>query len=497
MPVSTAPTGSVKPGIWNVDPGLVAPEGQWFYRDLADVAVLWEGGGLPYTLKQGIQAQEIENVVPQWVATPKGLGLLVGETANNDGRIFWDGAGDLDANEGQTIAAYVAEIDVSQISGEDFATTLCGYGNISNPSDGTDAGDNFAMSVGSGGDTATEGTVFVYTSGGNTRSEATGTVVSDGNPHFIVATWDQPASVIEVWVDGELQYTVTGYSDTSSEDNAPLSFGESGNRGVMGLQRQLWVGAWNRVWTPAQIRQLARYPFAPFRMGRRRVVVSTTTTLTADAGSYAVSGSTADLLRSLILSGDAGAYTVSGATASLLRSKLLSADAGTYSVAGQAADLLRALVLTGDAGSYTLTGAAATLAVSGDTTLTAEAGSYSVSGSPADLLRALQMGADAGAYTTSGQSADLLRALVMAAESGNYPISGAQADLLRSLLMDAEAGTLSITGEAATLIATGAAIGLSGPFLMHGEGPERDMDGEGPDRRMSGEGPDRDMSGEE
>lgn len=477
MPVSTAPTGSIKPGIWNVDPGLVAPEWRWAW-DRAVHFPAWEGAGPVH----GFGLSSITTEVAVW----DGHDL----TFDGTGGVLIQGGGSLEFSPPLTIVLYLT-VDSSRDS------TWTGYfGNDSWNRDGNgfhgvslqhSDTNEYAFGFGDGG------------TGSGGITDARGGAPNFDTPVFLVGVVESAASdasglrLFEDGVEVSLSANFSGASvvDYSADSGA---IGETDNQ-MVGSGH--FYSAFDHALTPGEIARWARDPFAPFRMGRRRVVVSADTTLTADAGSYTVSGSAADLLRSLILSGDAGSYTVSGATASLLRSKLLSADAGTYSVAGQAADLLRALLLTGDAGSYTLTGAAATLAVSGDTTLTAEAGSYSVSGSPADLLRALQMGADAGAYTTSGQSADLLRALVMAAESGTLQVTGAQADLLRDLLMDAEAGTLTLTGEAATLIATGAAIGLQAPFLMHSEGPERTMDGEGPDRRMSGEGPDRDMSGEE
>ena len=79
------------------------------------------------------------------------------------------------------------------------------------------AGDGMAISLG-GGDVVSEGIPFVYTSGGNTRSTANsnGTAVNDGNWHHIVAVWDQSAATIAVYIDGELDYSVSSYGDTSS-----------------------------------------------------------------------------------------------------------------------------------------------------------------------------------------------------------------------------------------------------------------------------------------
>ena len=59
--------------------------------------------------------------------------------------------------------------------------------------------------------------------------------------------------------------------------------------------------------------------------------------ITANAGSYAVTGQTATLARSRLLTANAGSYAVTGQTAILTKSRLLSGDFGVYTVTGAAA----------------------------------------------------------------------------------------------------------------------------------------------------------------
>lgn len=62
-------------------------------------------------------------------------------------------------------------------------------------------------------------------------------------------------------------------------------------------------------------------------------------TLTADAGSYSVSGVAANLSRSYKITAEAGAYVVSGVSATVKRSKLVTGEAGAYSYSGSSAGI--------------------------------------------------------------------------------------------------------------------------------------------------------------
>jgi phage gp45-like len=94
-------------------------------------------------------------------------------------------------------------------------------------------------------------------------------------------------------------------------------------------------------------------------------VVSTGYTVTADNGTYAVTGQSATLLRSKVLSGDFGSYTVTGQSATLLRSKVLSGDYGLYTLAGQDASIRRTRLFEANTGQYALTGQDAIITLGG------------------------------------------------------------------------------------------------------------------------------------
>ena len=133
-------------------------------------------------------------------------------------------------------------------------------------------------------------------------------------------------------------------------------------------------------------------------------------TLTADAGSYSLSGQDAALVKSRIVVADAGSYALAGQDAALLKSKLVTGDAGSYALAGQDAAFVRNRVVTADPGAYTIAGQDATLTytpVGSTYTLTCDAGAYTLAGQDATLIRGRVVTADAGAYSISGQDATL------------------------------------------------------------------------------------------
>jgi hypothetical protein len=152
------------------------------------------------------------------------------------------------------------------------------------------------------------------------------------------------------------------------------------------------------------------------------------TTLTAAAGSYALTGSAAALLRKQVAA--AGAYTITGTAAALLRKQV--AAAGAYTITGTAAALKRGQVTP--AGSYTITGAAANLVATANLVFPAAAGSYTLTGAAA----AFQIGGnvvlatDPGAYTLTGTAATFAISdnRVLAAAAGAYALTGSPANFV-------------------------------------------------------------------
>lgn len=114
----------------------------------------------------------------------------------------------------------------------------------------------------------------------------------------------------------------------------------------------------------------------------------TTYTLTAQAGSYAISGQAATITRSRLITAQAGAYTYTGQSATITRSRLITAQAGAYTYTGQSATITRSRYIAAQAGAYTYTGQDATITYIPSATvytLTALPGAYSYTGQSAAI----------------------------------------------------------------------------------------------------------------
>jgi len=179
--------------------------------------------------------------------------------------------------------------------------------------------------------------------------------------------------------------------------------------------------------------------------------------LTGASGSYAYTGTDASLITGYGLQADSGSYTYTGAAATLLADKILAASTGSYTYTGAAASLTRDGTLSADTGAYTYTGTAAalTFASAGSFTLTALTGAYSVSGTNVDLLRAATLGADSGAYSYTGAAVDFATGYGLTAESGSYSYAGTDVTFSTTIRLTAESGNFVYNGNNATLKASG------------------------------------------
>jgi hypothetical protein len=218
-----------------------------------------------------------------------------------------------------------------------------------------------------------------------------------------------------------------------------------------------------------------------------------TYTLTAAAGSYALTGQSAGLLYGRKLAAGAGTYTLTGQAATLRAARLLGASQGSYTLTGQAAGLLLGHRLAAGQGSYTLTGQAAGLlygrrlgaaqgayaltgqdatlvySASGNKVLAAAQGSYALTGQAANLLYGRRLAAGQGAYALSGQAAGLYRGLRLAAAQGSYALTGQQAALRATRQLGAAQGTYTLTGQAAALLRGYRVVGGLGTYTLAGQ----------------------------
>lgn len=149
--------------------------------------------------------------------------------------------------------------------------------------------------------------------------------------------------------------------------------------------------------------------------------------VSAAAGSYSLTGTIVTLRKNLPLAAGAGSYSLTGTAASLLHQWKLPAAAGSYAVTGTLASLSRGALLSVDAGAYILSGAAA--ALEHDFPLLAEAGSYALTGTAAGLTVGFRIAAAAGIFTLAGAAAAVIMARRIVAGEGIYSLVGVDAAL--------------------------------------------------------------------
>ena len=226
--------------------------------------------------------------------------------------------------------------------------------------------------------------------------------------------------------------------------------------------------------------------------------------LTADQGTYSVSGQDVAWSRNYVLPAAQGTYTFTGQDAALASSlRVLVAGQGSYVISGQDAAFSRAsnastpapfphlsllgglgsnLLIAGQ-GSYTFSGQDASLKVAH--VLSAASGTYTVSGQVAALSPSLGGGgdaaplphlglllqaftdsytltADAGSYSIIGS--DGLADFEMSAATSTYSITGQDAGLRKASVLTAASGTYSITGQDAALSIGGTARTMTADY---------------------------------
>ena len=230
-------------------------------------------------------------------------------------------------------------------------------------------------------------------------------------------TWNEAAGKAGAYKNGAFVEDITVAANRSAAtggENLWLLNRDTANRPIgVGNGFSIFL-AWNRALTAQEHAMIGANPWQIFQPLPSTLFAPAAAggayTLTADAGSYSLSGQDAALVKSRIVVADAGSYALAGQDAALLKSKLVTGDAGSYALAGQDATLVRNRVVTADPGAYTIAGQDATLTytpVGSTYTLTCDAGSYALAGQDAALIRGRVVTADAGAYSISGQDATL------------------------------------------------------------------------------------------
>lgn len=282
-----------------------------------------------------------------------------------------------------------------------------------------------------------------------------------------------------VWVNGS-KTTFAATSGFPAEDNGSSSVW-IGRRydGVTQLDGRIYhIGLLNRAANDADAAEFTERPFSLFEPRRIWVPVSAgggSYSLTAEQGSYTLTGQAAGLLAGRVLAAAQGSYTLSGQAAALLKGNVLTAAQGSYALTGQDVGLLRGLLLSAAQGSYALTGQDATLTYTplGAFSLTADQGSYALTGQSVSLLWVPVLAAGQGSYTLNGQDATLtytpVGAYILTAGQGSYALTGQDVLLQWGHVLAAAQGSYTLTGQAATLSRGIVLAAAQGSYTLTGQ----------------------------
>ena len=203
-------------------------------------------------------------------------------------------------------------------------------------------------------------------------------------------------------------------------------------------------------------------------------------TLTADAGSFALTGVAAGLGLTRTIAGDVGSCALTGNATGLTTSRVLTASAGAFTQTGVDAGLSAGNNLTASAQSFALSGIAAGLLR--QSTLTASGGSFTLTGNTTGLSRVQVLVASGGAFTFTGVAAGLNASRVLGAGTGAFTLTGIDAGLtpITSLsTLTAAAGAFTLAGVAAGLTISRQIVAEPGAFTFAGQSVNLRIGGRG------------------
>jgi hypothetical protein len=167
-------------------------------------------------------------------------------------------------------------------------------------------------------------------------------------------------------------------------------------------------------------------------------------TLTADAGSYTLTGADTNIARSYTLMADPGSYMLSGADTPFIRALFMSAASGAYTITGADTPFDIGLFIIAEPGNYALSGSDTSFVRS--LIMSGAAGAYAISGADTSFVRSLIMSGAAGAYTISGADVLWEHGYVIIGTAGAYGLAGADLQFVRTLFSVQDAGSYAISG---------------------------------------------------
>lgn len=203
-------------------------------------------------------------------------------------------------------------------------------------------------------DTTSRHMTMMYSAGGGNGFFGIGTSQATVAFNFPIDEWSVGTVVRKMVGDNPYLFCYANGVETGSTYSAGTTFSEEieigGNPSGGANLKDRRVGAvyiWKRDLTVEEIGDLSDDPFLPFRLRANRVFK-----VPAAGGAFT-------------LTADAGSYAITGAAATLIAGRKITAAAGSYAITGAAADLTVDRIIIADSRSYLITGAAATLVIAG------------------------------------------------------------------------------------------------------------------------------------
>ena len=283
----------------------------------------------------------------------------------------------------------------------------------------------------------------------NSGDRSSATTYTDGNWHVYGAT-KVGFATIKLWFDG-LSVALFGVSNAQTTSNISSAMrtriGNIGDIATAGygaacdiplilifdgkelsaseialVSREMLAGR------PYWAQPIQRTIWVPAAAG------GATYTLTADSGSFALTGQDAGLAFNRTLAAASGSFALTGQDAGLAFNRVLSAANGSYALDGQDVTLTYTPI---SGATYTLGAASGSFALTGQDTglafnrvLTADTQSYSLSGDVAGLAFNRVLTADTVSYALTGQDASLSYTgftYKLMADSASFALTGQDA----------------------------------------------------------------------
>ena len=250
-------------------------------------------------------------------------------------------------------------------------------------------------------------------------------------------------------LQGDLAEFVITYGALTSDDEARI---EGYLAWKYGLQGNLDSGHTYKSAAPTDGQASLTAEAGSFTLTGQAAGLRADRLLSAEAGSFTLSGQAAGLQAQRRMAAGTGAFDLTGQDAGLRVTRRMTAEAGSFTLSGQSATLVRALRLTAGTGAFSLIGQDAALNVAGSSTLAAETGVFALGGQAAGLRAARRLAAEPGSFSLAGQAAGMRVARLLTADAGVFTLAGQPAGLRVARRLGADAGSFVLTGQDAALL---------------------------------------------